>query len=92
MTQTQQAVCKCGRAVWSFEEAVKHLPRCLGGYDALGHKTLEDLAFLAQTEIDNYLGGYNFCDCPDIRTARQLRQVRNYLSTVNHAIAGGCHD
>jgi hypothetical protein len=66
------------------------MPSCLGGDDPHLVKTLEDLRVLAITEIDNYLGGENFCDAPDIQSAKQLRQVRNYVSTLDHAIAGGC--
>lgn len=83
-------VCPCGRVIWDFEAATAYMPNCLGGYDPMSHKTLADLAFMADTEIDNYLGGENFCDAPDIKTARQLREVRNYVSTLRHAIEGGC--
>lgn len=39
--------------IWTFTQAVLAMPACpIGGFDALQHKTLEDLRFLACHEID----------------------------------------
>jgi hypothetical protein len=81
--------CKCGRFIYDFEAAVDRMPVCLL-FDAWTMKTLADLASVAETEIENYLGGHNLCDAPDIKTKRQFNQVKNYLSAVKHSM-NPCH-
>ena len=61
------------------------MPNCLL-FDPWTMKTLSDLASVAETEIENYLGGYNLCDAPDIKTKRQFNTVKNYLSALKPSI------
>lgn len=60
----------------SFKEAYKAFPKFLQSYDPMGHKTVADLVFLAETEIDFYHEGQ---DTVDIQTPKQLRQVQEFI-------------
>lgn len=78
--------CKCGRLIYDFETARKRTPACLLGIDPMQHTTIADLISYAETELENYFGGYNLCDAPDITTKRQLHAVRNYVSALKHSL------
>ncbi len=59
----------------TFEQALRRLPRCVrGGLDLMGqHKTVDDLRFLVQHEIDLYEEG-------EIKlTLRKLDSLRRFL-------------
>jgi hypothetical protein len=58
-----------------FDIALKALPKYIVGYDALSHKTVSDLVFLARHELDLYEEGED----TDIRTLKQAAAVRAYI-------------
>lgn len=58
-----------------FDKARRELPRCVGGFDPLGHKTVQDLVSLAQHELDLYHEGEE----NDIRTPKQLAAVKAFV-------------
>lgn len=60
-----------------FEKAFQEMPECaMGNYDPLEHKTVEDLVFCAQHELDMYEEGEE----TDISTTRQVKQVRAFIA------------
>lgn len=61
----------------TFEQAVKKLPKFIGGYDVMGHKTTEDLAGLVEFELDLY-GDPN--EDSDIKTPKQAAAAKKYLA------------
>jgi hypothetical protein len=68
---------------YDFDMAVARMPRCLGGFDPVGqHKTLADLRFMAQTQVDLYHEG----EVSDISSTRQLHAVKGYISALEHSI------
>lgn len=59
----------------SFDEIRKAMPRCVGGYDPMSHKMVNDLVWLARHELDLYQEGEE----TDIRTSKQAQAVRSFI-------------
>jgi hypothetical protein len=76
--------CKCGLYIWNYETALKRLPRFLvDGLDVLGqHKTVSDLKFMAETQLDFYYEGED----SDIKTPRQEQTAIRYVKTLEHSL------
>ncbi len=69
----------------TFEAARKKLPGVLiGSYDPLTHRTVSDLRYLACHELDLFYEGEE----TDIKTNRQLNQVRDFLSLCERQETG----
>lgn len=66
---------KCEGAM-NFQKALKSIPSCIGGYDPMRHKTVADLIYLVQTELDMFDEGEQEAD---IRDLRQCRQAKKWL-------------
>lgn len=82
---TRWTAVKNGPAFRTFQEAVAAIPLCLvGGYDALTHKTLEDLRFLAMHELDLYAEGEVELSHNDLAAVVKFRN--RILNTIS---AGG---
>lgn len=67
----------------SFDEAVSALPSFLGGLDLVGqHKTISDLAFLVQHEMDLATEGEeNEINCPrQSDTTKRWQKLRAFLA------------
>jgi hypothetical protein len=59
-----------------FQEALGDMPNCVfGNYDALTHKTVADLVYCAQHELDLYNEG-EFCD---IRSPVGAKQAKKFI-------------
>lgn len=58
-----------------FIIALKALPRCIGGFDQLQHKSVSDLVWLARHELDLHEEGEE----TSIRTTKQIQAVREYI-------------
>jgi len=66
----------------TFDQLAKKLPSCLaGGVDWMNTTTIDDLAWIAQHEIDLHQEGED----NDIRTGRQLKAVENFLQKCRAA-------
>lgn len=64
-----------------FEAALRDLPLAVfGSYDALYHKTVSDLVWIAQHELDLYEEGEE----TDIRSKAQVAQVRKFIAKWKH--------
>lgn len=59
-----------------FKQALKAMPRCIGGIDPWIHETPADLAFLALLQLDLYEEGEE----SDIRTRRQYLAAKRFVS------------
>lgn len=60
----------------SFDLALKQLPEsCRGKYDPLSHKSVADLIYCAQHELDMYEEGEE----SDIKSDREAQKVRYYI-------------
>lgn len=60
----------------NFEKARKQVPGCCLGFDAFQHKTISDLVFMVQHEIDLYDEG----ETTDIEDRDDLRQCRAFVA------------
>jgi len=61
----------------SFEDARKELPiPVIGNFDPLTHKTVADLVYIAQHELDLYAEGED----TDIRSTVQAGTVREFIA------------
>jgi hypothetical protein len=58
----------------TFKQAVKLLPSCVPSYDPLTHKTVEDLRFLAQFELDLHDEGDQELSHTDYNAIRRFLQ------------------
>jgi len=64
----------------TFARALKHLPKCITGLDPVGqHKTVSDLVFLVQFQIDLYLEGEPE---RDIWTPRDFARCKQYVQKL----------
>ena len=66
-----------------FDDALRHLPKFIGGIDLVGqHKTISDLAFRVQFEIDLAVEGEpNEIKCPRRSdTTKRWQKCRWFLS------------
>lgn len=63
---------------YTFEKALEEMPDCLMGYDPFQQKTIDDLIWMGQHEIDLYEEGEE----TDIENKRQLGQVRKWMSKM----------
>jgi len=62
---------------YTFAQARKQLPKCITGLDYIGqHKTVADLVFLVQFQIDLYCEGESE---RDIWTPRDFARCKNYI-------------
>lgn len=59
-----------------FNKALKVMPSFIGGYDPMRHKTIADLVYIVQTELDMFDEGEPESD---IRNIRQCRAAKNFL-------------
>ena len=72
----------------SFEDALSRLPKFIGGIDPLGHKTISDLAFLVQHEIDLWVEGEsNEIECPRrTDTTKRYQRCRAFLDRCDASL------
>ncbi len=71
----------------TFKAAIKKLPKCIGGLDLVGqHKTVADLRFLVQHEIDLFNEGQE----TDIQGRKDLLECGKFLfeTAPNRPISG----
>jgi hypothetical protein len=61
----------------TFEQALKALPACIGGYDPARHKTVADLVYIVRTEMDMFEEGEPEAD---IRTRKQYEAAKNFIA------------
>lgn len=76
----------------TFQEAVAAMPLCLvGGYDALSHKTIEDLQFIAMHELDLYGEGEVELSHSDLSAVVKYRnRIINTITRWRHRITIEC--
>jgi hypothetical protein len=68
--------CRRRNAMTQFEKALKQLPDCIGGLDLVGHhKTVSDLVYLVQFEMDLYYEG----ETTDIQNSRDLLACQRFV-------------
>ncbi len=60
----------------NFQKAAKQVPACCLGFDQFQHKTISDLVFMVQHEVDLYEED----DESDIRTKAQLTACKNFIA------------
>lgn len=67
----------------AFDVLFSYLPNCVvGSFDPLAHKTLSDLRFITQHELDLYEEGED----NDIRDTVDLKNCRTFLRLADAAI------
>lgn len=63
----------------NFEQALKKMPDCaMGNFDPLVHKTIPDLRYCVQHELDLHDEGEE----TDIKTPSQVAACREFLKTT----------
>lgn len=60
-----------------FEQALKAMPSCIGGYDPMRHKTVADLVYIVRTEMDMFEEGEPEAD---IRTQKQYGAAKKFIA------------
>ena len=61
----------------TFQQALRALPSFIGGYDPMRHKTVADLVYIVQTEMDMFNEGEPEAD---IKTQRQYLAAKNFIA------------
>jgi hypothetical protein len=68
----------------TFDQARKRLPKCITGLDLVGqHKTVSDLVFLVQFQVDLYLEGESE---RDIWTPKDFARCKQYVQKFSEAM------